>query len=137
MREADATKIGETVWMTARAMEFRMELHREKGGWQDKSFETLYGYLLDNLHDFYLALIRGDEREILNEGVDVINDVMMIIDNMAREELEAIQDWVPVLEQIRIKEEEQQLLQAHPDGTFSRIDNDSGYELYEQRSKHG
>lgn len=137
-KAADATKIWEFVGMLSRADEFYMELHRDKGGWQEYEASEAFVGLLRNLYEFFQAIVKGDEREILAEGCGVRNHVGFIIDNMAREELEAIQDWLPVLERIKNNtawygarvEVERSMPVEHNS-------NDSGYELYEQRSKHG
>lgn len=107
MTEPDATKIYESISKVARGMEFRMELHREKGGWQDRVWLAQFEDVLRDLHDFYKALVDGNPREIMNEGLDTMNMIWMVINNLpeAWQELEQVQDFRPLLEEIREKEE--------------------------------
>ena len=99
--EDDATQIGPMVWQTARGMEFRMELHRPKGGWQSQTSEFMIEGILRNLHEMYRAYRKGDKVELCNEGLDTINNIAMLINNEASEELKALTDFVPLIEEIR------------------------------------
>lgn len=107
-KQADASQIYPSIARVARAMEFRMELHREEGGWQDDGREESVARLFHNLGDFVNALIRGDKREIMNEGIDTINMIWVLVENEAHGELDAVQDYVPLLEEIREKDHEQE-----------------------------
>lgn len=83
----------------ATAMLFYMRLHVEKGLIIPDADADFVG-VMRNLHEFVKARHEGDEREILAEGIGVMNHVGKMIFAEARGELEAVQDWVPILRNI-------------------------------------
>lgn len=89
------------------AARFRMCLHLRKGGWHNASFEALFQGLLKNLHEFYAAYRRGDERELCNEGLDCINRFNMILDNFAYGEVSALQDHDELLARLLVDQVEE------------------------------
>jgi hypothetical protein len=86
---------------TAKAMRFYMELHTDKGQWQERPQEVFIEGVLRNFHDFYKAYRLGDEREMMAEGIGVINNMAMFLDVYAAGEMQEIQDWQPVLQGLR------------------------------------
>ncbi len=83
-----------------RAMKFYLHLHPEKQLWLDYDAEECFAGILRNHYDLYEAVRRGDQREILAEAMGVINYASFLIDLLSPMELEGVQDYQRVLDEI-------------------------------------
>jgi hypothetical protein len=87
----------------ARAMQFYLDLHQEEKGDSYKGMhqDLLFFGVERNLEDFAVALDSDNKRQILAEGIGVINHVAMIIENEADDELKALRGWREKLREIK------------------------------------
>lgn len=85
---------------TREAMQFYMELHADRQ-WKHQEEGAFIEAVLRNFHDFYKACRENNEREMLAEGIGMINHIAMFLDIYANDEMEKIQAWKPVLQRLR------------------------------------
>lgn len=87
----------------SRAMQFYLDLHQEEKGdsYKEEDAEALMRGVIRNYCEFVLAVQSSNKREILAEGIGVINHVAMIIENEADDELKALRGWREKLREIK------------------------------------
>lgn len=85
----------------ANAMRFYMHLHAWKGSVYDSTDEEDLIGINRNYREFIEAVVKDDKREILAEGIGVINHTWFVISKLAGEELDDVQDWEALLDQVQ------------------------------------
>lgn len=92
--------INPNVEKVKKAMLFYMLGHSWKGFVYDTDPETDIEGIERNYREFLEAVEAGDEREILAEGIGVINHTWMAIAKLAPDELEAMKNWERILDSL-------------------------------------
>lgn len=97
--------IDDNVEKVRNAMLFYMHLHDWKGNPMDDSVEDSIDGVQRNYDEFMTAVLDDDKREILAEGVGLINYAWILLVKLAPEELEGVQDWQSLLSELEVKSE--------------------------------
>lgn len=92
--------IDDNIDRVANAMRFYMHLHAWKGSAYGTTPEEDLVGVERNYREFLEAVAANDEREILAEGVGVINHLWMALVKLAPDELDGVQDYGALLERV-------------------------------------
>lgn len=84
------------------ACAFYIELHRaEKQTWLDYDEKECLTGVYRNFSDFIQAIGDDNRREMLAEGIGIVNHIFFLLDLHCKEELDKVQDWPAILEEAR------------------------------------
>lgn len=96
----DRSEFREMQDMCYHAKAFYMELHRWKGNFE-YARDVLKAAIDRNRDELFEAIDNNNKREILAEGIGLSNWADIAVYNLAIWELEAVQDWVPLLMKLK------------------------------------
>lgn len=82
------------------AMRFYMHLHAWKGSVYDSTPAQDLEGVKRNYREFLAAIAHDDEREILAEGIGMINHAWFVIAKLADDELGGVQEWEDLLDRV-------------------------------------